>query len=174
MSNIWYVSAKPISYTQNVGFNACLCFNWSRLYPGLTWIVIWVSKSSRSLMLTHELNKLSRSCHGIFLIFLLPCSTKSFIMMSFSWNCASEVTFVKLDRTVGLLQELSLQQDLDIYFKIIKLLWAFCRDNLQDGFRQIIWEAITITFTLNGGLSVANKQYHRLLLRRSEGMYKFS
>ena len=33
-------------------------------------------------------------------------------------------------------------------------------------------EAITITFMLSGGLSMADNQYHRLLLRRSKGKYK--
>ena len=45
------------------------------------------------------------------------------------------------------------------------------RVGLEDSFGWIIWEAITITSALNGGLSMANKQYHRLLLRSSEGTY---
>ena len=39
-----------------------------------------------------QFNELSGPCHGIFLIFLLPCSTKHFIMMRFNLNCASEIT----------------------------------------------------------------------------------
>ena len=37
---------------------------------------------------------------------------------------------------------------------------------------RINWEAITITFVMNGDLLMANKQYHRLLLRSAEGIYK--
>ena len=46
----------------------------------------------------------------------------------------------------------------------------FYRGGLEEDFWQINWEAITITFALNGGLSMANKQYHGLLLRSSEGI----
>ena len=37
----------------------------------------------------------------------------------------------------------------------------------------MIWEPITFTFALNGGLFMANNQYFRLFLRSSEGMLKF-
>ena len=46
----------------------------------------------------------------------------------------------------------------------------FCRDGFEDDFWQINWESVTITFMLKDGLSVANKQYYRLLLRNSEGI----
>ena len=36
----------------------------------------------------------------------------------------------------------------------------FCREGIEKDFWQINWEAITVTFALNGGLSMANKQYH--------------
>ena len=42
----------------------------------------------------------------------------------------------------------------------------YCRDGFEDG--QIILESIAITFALNGALSMGSKQYHRLLLKRSE------
>ena len=47
----------------------------------------------------------------------------------------------------------------------------FCRDGFEEEFWQIHWKGITITFMLKSGLSVANKQYYRLLLRSSEGIY---
>ena len=49
----------------------------------------------------------------VFWIFL-PCLTKSFMETSFSQNFASEVTFVRLARSIGYLQELLLLQELYI------------------------------------------------------------
>ena len=47
-----------------------------------------------------QLKKSSRSCHGIFVIFLLPCLTKSLIIANPSQNFASESTFIRLANTV--------------------------------------------------------------------------
>ena len=79
---------------------------------------------------------------------------------------ASEATFVRLGHTVGCRykKDLLLSEDLDI------LLYIAMNDGLEAGFWQISWEAVTISFALNSGLSMDRQQYYRFLLRRSEGL----
>ena len=47
-----------------------------------------------------------------------------------------------------------------------------CKDGFEDDFWRIIWESIIFIAALHDGLSEANKQHYRLLLRNSEDIYK--
>ena len=102
-------------------------------------------------------NAISRSSHGILQTFLNL--TKSFIIMKFRQNCTSEATFVRLTHAVGYLST-SFDRVSNRCFNL----------NCCEGFWQINQEAIIITSTFNGGLSLANKQYHKLFIRRSKGI----
>ena len=73
--------------------------------------------------------------------------------MYFSRNSTSEVIFVRLAANYKIFA-------LRGYFNlqaIYVLLCVFGKDNFKEDFWQINWKAITITYSLNDSLSMANK-----------------